>query len=477
MRYRFLLLFLIPGMAALAQPPGIDDSILAIKGKWQAKKPFVGDYDPALKPAQFPLIYQRTNTISSLILQTFPEVRGSDPSWYAAILGKPYFQGGPSPYQYSCLFKYYYYNTAYKKLMPHAEPGTGATAYVNGFRFLIEPTGLIAVINDRQKEIYEVCNTSGEWKGYPVYRVNDNSYKNYQMILLTKNGQLPWKAVSQIQYLQAYRSMRLQETKKITDQIDKGIAQGKKDLEKMRADKRFTENVIAAGQKAYDMQVAKRDANIKLATDLLEKDLKAVDDYINSASPETLRQQAVIPLLYGHKVWRGFADPSDKKAQKIVYIDQSYFDKNLPTYEPQFITLTWYWMNATGSLFFKEEFEKKFPVDKLQAMIRGDRKPDANRTSPKQQLTREIETMLQSVAGKNDEPTWTDIKSRISHFLIQKWKEGGLKGASSAQAFYVKADRTTMTQNDIDNGKLIVEVGVAFISPAEFEIFRFEKKL
>jgi uncharacterized protein len=51
------------------------------------------------------------------------------------------------------------------------------------------------------------------------------------------------------------------------------------------------------------------------------------------------------------------------------------------------------------------------------------------------------------------------------------------RGATPGQAFYVIADRTTMTQNDIDSGKLIVDVGLAFIKPAEFQIFRFEYSL
>jgi phage tail sheath protein FI len=45
-------------------------------------------------------------------------------------------------------------------------------------------------------------------------------------------------------------------------------------------------------------------------------------------------------------------------------------------------------------------------------------------------------------------------------------------GSSPDEAFYVKADRTTMTQDDIDKGRLIVEVGIAPVKPAEFIVFQ-----
>ena len=72
----------------------------------------------------------------------------------------------------------------------------------------------------------------------------------------------------------------------------------------------------------------------------------------------------------------------------------------------------------------------------------------------------------------NDEPLWQRVKRVISSFLTQVWRDGALMGRTADQAFFVKCDRTTMTQNDIDNGRLIVQVGIAPVKPAEFVIFR-----
>lgn len=77
-----------------------------------------------------------------------------------------------------------------------------------------------------------------------------------------------------------------------------------------------------------------------------------------------------------------------------------------------------------------------------------------------------------AVFESNTEQLWARIRQSVRNFLTTVWRNGGLAGSNPEEAFYVKADRTTMTQTDIDNGKLIVEIGVAPVKPAEFVIFR-----
>jgi phage tail sheath protein FI len=76
----------------------------------------------------------------------------------------------------------------------------------------------------------------------------------------------------------------------------------------------------------------------------------------------------------------------------------------------------------------------------------------------------------------NDEPTWAMVRRSISNFLISVWRSGALMGATQEEAFFVKCDRTTMTQDDIDNGRLICYIGIAPVKPAEFVIFRISQK-
>ena len=56
------------------------------------------------------------------------------------------------------------------------------------------------------------------------------------------------------------------------------------------------------------------------------------------------------------------------------------------------------------------------------------------------------------------------------------WRSGALMGLTAGEAFFVKCDRTTMTQDDIDNGRLICYIGIAPVKPAEFVIFRISQK-
>lgn len=72
----------------------------------------------------------------------------------------------------------------------------------------------------------------------------------------------------------------------------------------------------------------------------------------------------------------------------------------------------------------------------------------------------------------NAEPLWARVRRVISNFLTVVWRNGALEGTKVEEAFFVKCDRTTMTQIEIDNGQLIVLVGVAPVKPAEFVIVR-----
>jgi hypothetical protein len=72
----------------------------------------------------------------------------------------------------------------------------------------------------------------------------------------------------------------------------------------------------------------------------------------------------------------------------------------------------------------------------------------------------------------NAEPLWARVRRSISNFLTLVWRNGGLEGTKVEEAYFVKCDRTTMTQTDIDSGRLICLVGVAPVKPAEFVIVR-----
>ncbi len=81
-----------------------------------------------------------------------------------------------------------------------------------------------------------------------------------------------------------------------------------------------------------------------------------------------------------------------------------------------------------------------------------------------------------AVFEPNDEVLWVRVQRTISVFLNNLWRGGSLAGTSPEEAFFVNIGRNTMSQDDIDNGRLICVIGVAPVKPAEFVIFRISQK-
>ena len=77
-----------------------------------------------------------------------------------------------------------------------------------------------------------------------------------------------------------------------------------------------------------------------------------------------------------------------------------------------------------------------------------------------------------AVFEPNGPQLWGNIRQTISDFLLNEFYSGALLGDRPEQAYFVRCDRSTMTQNDLDNGRLVVLIGVAVVKPAEFVIFR-----
>lgn len=88
-------------------------------------------------------------------------------------------------------------------------------------------------------------------------------------------------------------------------------------------------------------------------------------------------------------------------------------------------------------------------------------------------LERSIDKGTQwAVFEPNGELLWANVRSTIQDFLMNEWQNGALLGDKPEKSFFVKCDRSTMSQNDLDNGRLVCLIGVAPLRPAEFVIFR-----
>lgn len=120
-------------------------------------------------------------------------------------------------------------------------------------------------------------------------------------------------------------------------------------------------------------------------------------------------------------------------------------------------------------------------------LVWGARTLDGNSNEWKYIPVRRFFIMVEESVKKATEPfvfepnsaaTWVKVKAMIENFLTLQWRAGALMGAKPGEAFFVKVGLgETMTQDDILNGRMIVEIGLAVVRPAEFIILRFSHKM
>jgi Bacteriophage tail sheath protein len=75
----------------------------------------------------------------------------------------------------------------------------------------------------------------------------------------------------------------------------------------------------------------------------------------------------------------------------------------------------------------------------------------------------------------NNEALWTRVREVATNLVTAYWRDGELVGSTSDEAFFVRCGRDTMTQQELDSGRLVILVGIAPVAPAEFVVIRIEQ--
>ncbi len=86
-----------------------------------------------------------------------------------------------------------------------------------------------------------------------------------------------------------------------------------------------------------------------------------------------------------------------------------------------------------------------------------------------------FENLKWVVFEPNDEPLWSQIRLNVGAFMHGLFRRGAFQGKSSAEAYFVKCDKDTTPQADIDNGIVNIVVGFAPLKPAEFVIIQIQQ--
>ena len=361
----FIFLFCYTAIVS-AQDACNDAAIMSVKGSWKKKN------DANMNGGKdITEINKRLDNISELFKSAYPEPKGNEAGWYRTMSDNSIMSNGPVAYNFNSLYQGWYCNVHMKKMMLSDETGTWAFVYINHYGWFMSSQYDMLNIKVNGNPVYTLPIKKGTWKNYTLYPTSSGGDRS-NCIILTRNGQVPWKPVSQQQYLEATLAQLKEQRMKTSDgytiqenNLRKSMADTKNNKNLKDADK---EKMNAFFQKELDDLEKTKDDHIAKMNKGWDDKINAIENYMKQTDAGTLQG----PAMIDHHVmddFKGKFPTEEQGGHMLVVADPGYFNTKLPHCAPQFIVLLWTWDNKTPALDFKKQFEDNFPVEKLQAML------------------------------------------------------------------------------------------------------------
>jgi hypothetical protein len=337
--------------AAFAQPPVCDDAaIMALKGKWTADSP------PRSSPVtseQYMQAARRTDAIHALLLEAYPEPVGMEEGLWERFVGGPPLDAAPGllGYRYRGSLVPYF-------CAPNASPGSilgklGAPSrpvYARDSRvsLIVNFNNFVDTPFLRQwsqtvggLQVFSRPRHTGTWKGYDLYvdSVGD------KLVLLTRQGMLPYRPVTRKQYIDHQIAMfqRLH---------DNSVA----------ATERALQDPLSLRVPGYVEQLKEGLANLVMTRERMTAPYR--EALMTNTAEGTLDLPAIVegqgPDIFSTE---------EKGGKALVTLNPDYFRKDLPAYVPQFIVVRWQLREGVAASSFRTSVEANLPVEKIQAMI------------------------------------------------------------------------------------------------------------
>lgn len=361
---------------ANAQDQNCDEAMVNAQGKWVMDANNIVYPEKTFPASQYSQLYTRLDKIAAMFKEAYPQPTGIQAKWYRSIRGPAMVKNGPVPYQFNSLYLGWYCNPNLHKLMVGSETGTWSFVYMNSFGWFMSDQNDKAGLSIDGAEAWLLPNKIGEWKGLPLYKPSGSGDKN-KTVLITRDGQLPYKPASRLQFLQSLKA-KIEADKKIQHEAGEKILvrseaeeaaakqKGLQDIEKT-VGARYWEQRKAGYLKNYKTDEQRKQENIRLSDGFFDARLKPVNDELNNESSTELQRPAIVNNDYT-SVFKGFTT-DEMGGRMVVLINTAYFNMQLPKYMPQFIAVYWSWDKSSATMNFKNQFEVNFPIDKLKAMI------------------------------------------------------------------------------------------------------------
>ncbi len=367
----FLLLF---ANNFFAQEPCSDEIIMAVKGKW------VKHADANMKSGNQSQIINRIDKMQKLLQAAYPEPKGVEAAWYRSMGGYNWsVNNNVDSYVLNALFKAYYCNSNVNKMLLGNETGTWFYVWVNKFSWFVQPVDYFTV---KQQPVYLLTPKVGEFQGYPLYKGihNENSntgIKYSRAIIITREGQSPYIAVTKKQYLQAfmiYNEKKLPEELASLEKNTPVKTEEEEEANKKRQLEKIDNSTIPNKAKAKDYFLRgyvtdkqRKEEWIAKAKKRYETVMKPVQDLLANSTEEELQQPAVIKSL-DITSFKGFSTEA-QGGQQVVRLNPDYFNSKLPKYVPQFLIVYWRWDKGKAEENFKNQLEANFNFIALKEMI------------------------------------------------------------------------------------------------------------
>ncbi|MGZ8553833.1 MAG: hypothetical protein ACXWV8_10530 [Chitinophagaceae bacterium] len=304
------------------------DGIFNIKGNWKKTEDDIVFPDKTFPRTQYKLVNTRIDSIYSLVKNAIPSLTSFEPRWQRGIRGDTYIPNGPVPYSLTAFFLEYYCNANMKKIVLGDETGNWVKICVNRFNWFLYQADTLDINNDGKiKTIFQLPPKINKWNGFDVYELKISTWFSSRSILIGRNGKLPWRSITQKQYLTGLKN------------------RWEKDIKKFKPGSGY--------EKDYTNK------------------LQHINDYLAITKEETLERAAIIDPKSGIWGFKGKFGDEEAGGFKLVLFaaSEKYFDKTLPRYVPQLIQVYWSYGKSASALHFKNQFEENFPLEKLKAMI------------------------------------------------------------------------------------------------------------
>jgi len=363
----------VPGsLASEAAQPCTAATAAERPGTWRenpADLVFARDSVPA---ARQPAILKRLDGIAEMFREAYPEPRGTAAEGYKSIRRfSEEREGGPAQYGYVSLYKTWMCVRSTGQIELAGETGNWAYAQINSLRFLLKPlTDASLDIDGHPTKVWMLARRTGTLRGETVYEPwMGLSYG--RAVVFTREGRVPWKPVSQKQYLDALAAWwkaQAAGADAAADTVVRGLEESIAEIKRTMTGAQ-RETVLAEMERALaDARAARPAADPKAAKGLAAQ-LKQIEDYRAAHSETELAQPAVIPAGMSLGLPESFSQESEG-GHMLVQVDDSYFQANAPADAVQYIALLWRSeTDSVASDAWRDSFERRFPLDRLKALV------------------------------------------------------------------------------------------------------------